>query len=212
MDGEERKQPIHNDERKQAPRRLPHPLLEEVHSDFAMAMTLQEQQRAFIALTSLESESESESDEEGSNSDANDYEFFETHDFEAELDFLQEGEEEDSYSDEDEEMEMEEDDIDPDQLTYEELIALGEFIGQEHKGLPINEIPALLHPCKYQPLETKTSIHLCVICQIEYQGGESVVALPCHHPYHSQCITQWLQVNKICPICSVEVSSVPAPR
>ena len=37
----------------------------------------------------------------------------------------------------------------------------------------------------------------CVICRVEFDEGESLVALPCKHPYHSECINQWLQLNKV---------------
>jgi hypothetical protein len=37
----------------------------------------------------------------------------------------------------------------------------------------------------------------CVICRVEFDEGESLVALPCKHPYHSECIHQWLQSNKV---------------
>uniref|UniRef100_A0A0E0ENQ0 RING-type domain-containing protein n=1 Tax=Oryza meridionalis TaxID=40149 RepID=A0A0E0ENQ0_9ORYZ len=45
----------------------------------------------------------------------------------------------------------------------------------------------------------------CVICRVEFEEGESLVALPCKHSYHSECINQWLQLNKVCPMCSAEV-------
>ncbi|CAK7346944.1 unnamed protein product [Dovyalis caffra] len=208
MDNEERKQSMEDDEeRKQAWRRVPYTQLEQVHSDFAIAMVLQEQERAFTILTSIESDSnEEESDEASStesNDDDNDYEFFQSHELESEMEFLQEGQD----SNRDEDMEEEEDEIDLDELSYEDLVALGEFIGQEKRGLSINEISTCLHPCKYQSLAKKTGTDRCVVCQMEYEEDESLVALSCDHPYHSECITKWLQINKICPICSIEVSS-----
>jgi hypothetical protein len=30
--------------------------------------------------------------------------------------------------------------------------------------------------------------------------------LPCQHPYHAGCITEWLQVSKQCPVCNKEVA------
>lgn len=174
-----------------------------------MAMALQEQER----LATIESESSNEDDNESEVNGANNYDYFESHDFDTieatGLQFLegQDG----NYSDEDDES-MDEDDeleLDVDELTYEELIALGEFIGQEKRGLSLNEISTCLHACKRSPVdETKSGgIDRCVICQVEYEDGESIVALlPCEHLYHSECISNWLQVKKICPICSTEVS------
>lgn len=37
----------------------------------------------------------------------------------------------------------------------------------------------------------------CVVCQLEYDEGEKLVALPCDHPYHCECITTWLQIKKV---------------
>lgn len=190
MDNEGRKQSMDDEERKQTSTRLPHAPLDQVHSDFAIAMDLQEQERAFTILTTIESDSDEDEIEEDSSesNDDNDYEFSEG---------------QDTNSDED----MEEDEIDPDELSYEELIELGEFIGQEKRGLSLNEISTCLHPCTYKSLESKTGIDRCVVCQMEYEEGELLAALRCDHPYHSECISKWLQINKICPICSTEVSS-----
>ncbi|KAK2659458.1 hypothetical protein Ddye_005991 [Dipteronia dyeriana] len=192
-----------DEERKQASRRPPVTQLNQVSSDFAMAMALQEQEREFISMLAT---IESETDEEDESDEVSD----ESHGFEAELQFL---EEVDSNSDDadDDDVEMDEDGIDVDELTYEELIALGEFIGEEKRGLSLNEIPRCLHPCKSPTLggSSKSGIDRCVVCQVEYEQGESLVALlPCEHPYHAECISKWLQVKKICPICTTEVSQL----
>ncbi|XP_040997334.1 E3 ubiquitin ligase BIG BROTHER-related [Juglans microcarpa x Juglans regia] len=179
---------------------IPFTPLEQVHSDFALAITLQEQERAFAMLTTIESTSEEDEEEESDFSDSyhDDIEYLG-----AELEFP---EEEDSNSDE----EMDEDDgLDIDELSYEDMIALGEFIGEEKRGLSTSEIPKCLSACKYQSMEIKTGIDRCVVCQVEYEEGETLVALHCEHPYHAECISKWLQVKKICPICSTEVSPVP---
>lgn len=205
----------HEEERKQTARsRVPFAELDQVSSDFAIAMALQEQERAVTMLTTIESESSDvndQTDEEtasnGEETFGNNYEYLEGYnDFEAELEFL-EGQDSNSETDDamDEDEDEDEDDIDVDELTYEELIALGEFIGEEKRGLSLNEISKCLHPCKGS-FESKSGIDRCVICQVEYEEGEVVVALPCEHSYHSECITNWLQVKKICPICSTEVS------
>ncbi|GAV71941.1 zf-RING_2 domain-containing protein [Cephalotus follicularis] len=191
-----------NEERKQS---LGVPFTRELNesdSDYAIAMVLQEQERAFTMLSTIESDSDEESDEVSSDNNNDNYydEYFTNHDqFEGELEFL---DAEDSNSDED----MDDDD-DDDELSYEELITLGEVIGVETKGLSLNEISRCLHPCKSQCVDSKNGIDRCVICQVEYEDGEALVALPCQHPYHLDCISQWLQIKKICPICSVEVSS-----
>ena len=41
----------------------------------------------------------------------------------------------------------------------------------------------------------------CSVCLSEYKEGESVRKLLCEHLYHSDCIVQWLKVNRTCPLC-----------
>ncbi|PUZ52586.1 hypothetical protein GQ55_6G282200 [Panicum hallii var. hallii] len=96
-------------------------------------------------------------------------------------------------------------DVDPDEYSYEELIALGEVVGTESKGLSADTI-ASLPSVTYQAQDKQEgNMEQCVICRVEFDEGETLVALPCKHPYHSECINQWLQLNKVCPMCSVEV-------
>ncbi|CAO2190387.1 unnamed protein product [Urochloa humidicola] len=96
-------------------------------------------------------------------------------------------------------------DVDPDEYSYEELIALGEVVGTESKGLSADTI-ASLPSLTYQAQDKQEgNMEQCVICRVEFDEGETLVALPCKHPYHSECINQWLQLNKVCPMCSAEV-------
>ena len=43
------------------------------------------------------------------------------------------------------------------------------------------------------------------MCRVEFEGQDEVVSLPCHHFYHPECISQWLQQKKVCPQCNTEV-------
>ncbi|KAF2296703.1 hypothetical protein GH714_001345 [Hevea brasiliensis] len=149
-----------DEERKQADRSVPFSDPDQVHSDFAIAVALQEQERAaFNILTSIGSASEEESEEDYSSEEEineNDYEFSESQ----EMDFL-EGQDSNSDSQDmdvdEEEEEEEEDDIDPDELSYEELIALGESVGEERRGLTLEEISKCLRPCKNEFTEKRSS-------------------------------------------------------
>ncbi|KAM7260173.1 hypothetical protein ACFE04_015914 [Oxalis oulophora] len=178
-------------------------------SDFSLAMMLQEQERAFSMLSSTESDNSQDNHGDEFSSDDG---FYERHDFEAELELLVEEESEYSEDDDYEEMDLD-DEIDVDELTYEELIAIGEFIGVEKRGLSVNEISSCLMACKSKSIKVEgkdNGIDRCVICQVEFeeeQQEEELVALVnCQHPYHSDCISKWLQVKRNCPICSTEVS------
>ncbi|KAK3122354.1 hypothetical protein QOZ80_8BG0668490 [Eleusine coracana subsp. coracana] len=98
-------------------------------------------------------------------------------------------------------------DVDPDEYSYEELVALGEVVGTESKGLSAETI-ASLPTVTYQAQDKQDgNMEQCVICRVEFDEGESLVALPCKHSYHSECINHWLQLNKVCPMCSAEVAT-----
>lgn len=109
----------------------------------------------------------------------------------------------------------------------QELIALGEAVGMESKGLAVDTIASL--PSFFYRAQDKQDANMeqyrdtilfrlipkdatylfvewypnnsnsfrCVICRVEFNEGKSLVALPCEHPYHSECINQWLQLNKV---------------
>uniref|UniRef100_J3MV19 RING-type domain-containing protein n=1 Tax=Oryza brachyantha TaxID=4533 RepID=J3MV19_ORYBR len=122
-------------------------------------------------------------------------------------------EEEDEDDDEDDNEDEEDgddpqdawEDVDPDEYSYEELVALGEVVGTESRGLSADTL-ASLPSITYRAQDKQDSnMEQCVICRVEFEEGESLVALPCKHSYHSECINQWLQLNKVCPMCSAEV-------
>ncbi|KAJ8759318.1 hypothetical protein K2173_006838 [Erythroxylum novogranatense] len=98
-------------------------------------------------------------------------------------------------------------DVDPDELSYEELLALGEVVGTESRGLSADRI-ASLPSVKYNSASIQNgSNDSCVICRVDFEDGETLTVLSCKHSYHSECINNWLKINKVCPVCSTEVSS-----
>lgn len=97
--------------------------------------------------------------------------------------------------------------VDPDNMTYEELVELGEAVGTHSRGL-CPDLIASLPVSKYKTKlfsRRKNKDDRCVICHMDYKRGDRMIALPCKHPYHAVCITRWLQINKACPVCYVEV-------
>ncbi|PQP95613.1 E3 ubiquitin ligase BIG BROTHER isoform X1 [Prunus yedoensis var. nudiflora] len=105
-------------------------------------------------------------------------------------------------------------DIDPDNMTYEELLDLGEAVGTQSRGLS-DELISLLPTSKYKCgsfFSRKKSGERCVICQMRYKRGDRQINLPCKHVYHSECISKWLGINKVCPVCNLEVSDEESRR
>ncbi|CAN8258721.1 unnamed protein product [Cochlearia groenlandica] len=110
--------------------------------------------------------------------------------------------EDDSHTSEDEWDEM-----DPDELSYEELLALGDMVGTQSRGLSADTI-ALLPSKRYKSGDSQNGTNeSCVICRLDYEDDDDLILLPCKHSYHSECINNWLKINKVCPVCSAEVST-----
>ncbi|KAL1197696.1 E3 ubiquitin ligase BIG BROTHER-related [Cardamine amara subsp. amara] len=99
------------------------------------------------------------------------------------------------------------DEMDPDELSYEELLALGEIVGTESRGLSADTLASL--PSKrYKDGDNQNGTNeSCVICRLDYEDDDDLILLPCKHSYHSECINNWLKINKVCPVCSAEVST-----
>ncbi|CAA2983400.1 E3 ubiquitin ligase BIG BROTHER-like [Olea europaea subsp. europaea] len=91
-----------------------------------------------------------------------------------------------------------EDEIDPDTMNYEELLSLGDAVGQERKGLSddlISRLPTFKYKAGF--FSKKKKKEECVICCAEYKNRAKLITLPCAHQYHSACITRWLKLNKV---------------
>merc|ERR1711907_107026 len=77
----------------------------------------------------------------------------------------------------------------------------------------INKFPEFIfsdeHKIKMEKLEQEIS---CCVCLGEYENGEAVRLHPCGHAFHSPCIDAWLQINRICPLCKVDVIDLAAQR
>ena len=89
-----------------------------------------------------------------------------------------------------------------DNMSYEELLALEERMGNVNKGLDkeiIDKIP------KEKFSKYKFSDDKCIICQYEFKVNEIVKVLPCKHCFHPDCIEEWLKNQKFCPYCKGEV-------
>ncbi|KAL2502773.1 RING/U-box superfamily protein [Forsythia ovata] len=91
--------------------------------------------------------------------------------------------------------------LDIDNMSYEELLALGERIGNVSTGLSEALISKSLTESIYcssdQFQEGK-----CIICLEEYKNLDDVGTLNiCRHDFHVSCIRKWLSIKNSCPIC-----------
>lgn len=49
----------------------------------------------------------------------------------------------------------------------------------------------------------------CAICCCDYEAGQTVINLSCHHVFHKDCIIEWLKVDAVCPICKTALMPQP---
>uniref|UniRef100_A0A1D1Y0M2 RING-type E3 ubiquitin transferase n=1 Tax=Anthurium amnicola TaxID=1678845 RepID=A0A1D1Y0M2_9ARAE len=98
--------------------------------------------------------------------------------------------------------------LDIDNMSYEELLALEERIGNVNTGLSEDVMSKCVMKTIYcssdliQDLEEQS----CVICLESYEDKDELGRLKCGHDYHVDCIKRWLLMKNVCPICK---SSVP---
>ncbi|CAM8977606.1 unnamed protein product [Rhodiola kirilowii] len=99
--------------------------------------------------------------------------------------------------------------LDVDNMSYEELLELGERIGDVKTGLSEKTVMNSLKHTKYTSIikSNNPNAEPCSVCQEEYAEGEDLGTLDCGHEYHTNCIKQWLVLKNSCPICKAAVSS-----
>ncbi|KAJ1420128.1 Zinc finger, RING-type [Sesbania bispinosa] len=105
--------------------------------------------------------------------------------------------------------------LDIDNMSYEELLALEERMGNVSTALTEEALSECLKRSFYQSSpsgeaaescnEDKDDIK-CSICQEEYVVADEVGSLQCEHMYHVVCIQQWLRLKNWCPICKASVA------
>ncbi|CAL9779705.1 unnamed protein product [Musa acuminata subsp. burmannicoides] len=101
--------------------------------------------------------------------------------------------------------------LDVDNMSYDELLELGDRIGHVSTGLKEEEIIGSLRKVKHSffyALKRFFSTEIdgkCSICQEEYEANDEIGELDCGHSYHVFCIKQWLLQKNVCPVSKTSV-------
>ncbi|CAK9159456.1 unnamed protein product [Ilex paraguariensis] len=93
--------------------------------------------------------------------------------------------------------------LDVDDMSYEELLALGERIGNVSTGLSQEAILACMRRHTFESIKRGPEVDAksCCICLDDYANGQELGKLDCGHDFHFDCIKQWLMEKNSCPIC-----------
>ncbi|KAK7251684.1 hypothetical protein RIF29_35088 [Crotalaria pallida] len=98
--------------------------------------------------------------------------------------------------------------LDIDNMSYEQLLDLGERIGYVNTGLKEDEMRHGIRKTKFQFSDDASKHQVdkkCSICQDEYEANDELGKLNCGHNYHFQCIKQWVAHKNFCPVCKQQV-------
>ena len=101
--------------------------------------------------------------------------------------------------------------LSPSQMTYDQLLQLGENVGKVSKGTDqaqLDDLPT----CTYGEAKSKGETFAilgeqCAVCRCEYDDDDVVRILPCRHAEHAECLHQWLLRNRSCPLCQRDVGT-----
>ncbi|XP_061359891.1 uncharacterized protein LOC133303931 isoform X2 [Gastrolobium bilobum] len=77
----------------------------------------------------------------------------------------------------------------------------------------IGSVPAPIEVVESLPVKLYTKLHKhqeepvqCYICLVEYEDGDSMRVLPCHHEFHRTCVDKWLkEIHRVCPLCRGDI-------
>ena len=94
---------------------------------------------------------------------------------------------------------------DPDTMTYEQLLELGEKIGTVSRGLDSKKIGEIKTILFSKENIGGSNLTQCCICFEEFELNEVIKVLKCKHFFHPNCIDAWLQKEKKCAMCKEEV-------
>lgn len=99
--------------------------------------------------------------------------------------------------------------LDIDNMSYEDLLALEERIGNVNTGLSEVAISRCLMEAIYCSDQTLGDHEKgrCTICLETYKGKDCLGRLSCGHDFHACCIKKWLLIKNACPICKASAQN-----
>lgn len=69
----------------------------------------------------------------------------------------------------------------------------------------VDSFPVKIHG-KSEKSKSTEDVSQCYICLAEYEEGDKIRVLPCHHEYHLSCVDKWLkEIHGVCPLCRGDV-------
>ncbi|CEG37542.1 FOG: Predicted E3 ubiquitin ligase [Plasmopara halstedii] len=97
--------------------------------------------------------------------------------------------------------------IDPDNMSYDELLRLGEVVGDVKKERWRQMAVQVLSSLPTHRWRRGHNGNTCIICQYEFMPNDQAMTLPCAHVFHEDCVSGWIRENNSCPLCKREISS-----
>ncbi|EGZ26350.1 hypothetical protein PHYSODRAFT_484474 [Phytophthora sojae] len=96
--------------------------------------------------------------------------------------------------------------LDPDNMTYEELLRLGEEVGDVKKERWQRMAVHVLSSLPTHRWKRGQHEDTCIICQYSFVPDDRAMTLPCAHVFHEDCVGGWIRENNSCPLCKREIS------
>lgn len=127
---------------------------------------------------------------------------------------------EDAGDSEEEDEEEEEEELDVDNMDYDQLLELGEAIGdvkKERWRLKAARVIGELRTATFAALDEGDRKRLrledkCAVCMDPFEAEDQLKILPCQHGFHALCADGWLADNDTCPLCKQSIlARPPAP-
>jgi len=104
---------------------------------------------------------------------------------------------------------------DPDEMTYDQLLELGERIGdvkQERwridgrQHVEALQVVTLSEGTRDLVLQGQQDL-CCLVCQYDFEDGDKLKVMPCKHVFHDECISRWLEDHDTCVTCKHSIQA-----